>query len=516
MTNAYRCPICKTSDFDVTAVRNLGAGRAPRRKLGNPKGRFLDGEAATMVFIKPRGLDAWLDIKRMLPGPIMKKQWVKVDKKLISAHYAEHAHKPHFSKLVDYYDGRWVLALVVSARYDAVRAVIGSSKPDQLKDGDIRKTILDKYGDSSYGLLEDWTSGVDNGIHASDSVEAADRELELWFGRKPPKQPKFLNMSSHPVEKKNDGGFHPLVGVTIPVDDWNKSVELVVDFYEAMPWLAGWVKGKEPPIIIVGGVSVIVLLAPYVFKAIVGKEPAVQGGNPFSEDDPLPEAQRLYLNKLVEDLRRRRPSLMNPRMNPANLTKLTIEVKNKSQLDKLRAFQKQHTVTQSSGKKGIYFGYDMGPGGKHYPKTMTIFLNELRGTTPKNLMALLKKSKIPYGKEYEIKANPANPSKVNKGKKLYKHMNKKEPDNVTKETVDIGDVWYQVGEGGCWQIGYMSGKETGKAEQKYTHIFNEETKDGDYPKLYATIPDNGKPLLIIKGGTWKIKTDDTNTAWIYD
>ena len=95
-------------------------------------------------------------------------------------------------------------------------------------------------------------------------------------------------------------------------------------------------------------------------------------------------------------------------------------------------------------------------------------------------------------------------------------MNKKEPDNVTKETVDIGDVWYQVGEGGCWQIGYMSGKETGKAEQKYTHIFNEETKDGDYPKLYATIPDNGKPLLIIKGGTWKIKTDDTNTAWIYD
>ena len=119
----------------------------------------------------------------------------------------------------------------------------------------------------------------------------------------------------------------------------------------------------------------------------------------------------------------------------------------------------------------------------------------------------------------EVKNNPrSNPpkNKIEKGKKLYEHMNGKAPEKIEKKKIDMGDVWYQVGEGGCWQIGYMSGKETGKTEQKYTHTFNEETKDGDFPKLYATMPENGKPMLIITGGTWKIRTDDKGVAWIYD
>ena len=105
------------------------------------------------------------------------------------------------------------------------------------------------------------------------------------------------------------------------------------------------------------------------------------------------------------------------------------------------------------------------------------------------------------------RSNPPK-KKIEKGKKLYKHMNGKEPEKIETKKIDIGDVWYQVGEGGCWQIGYMSGKETGQSEQKYTHTFNEETKDGNFPKLYATMPENGKPMLIITGGTWKIRTDD--------
>lgn len=118
------------------------------------------------------------------------------------------------------------------------------------------------------------------------------------------------------------------------------------------------------------------------------------------------------------------------------------------------------------------------------------------------------------------KSNPprSNPpkSKVDKGKELYKHMNGKDPEKTEIKKIDMGDVWYQVGEGGCWEIGYMSGKETGSAAQKYRHTFNEETKNGDFPKLYATIPDKGKPMLIITGGTWKIKTDEDGVAWIYD
>ena len=145
--------------------------------------------------------------------------------------------------------------------------------------------------------------------------------------------------------------------------------------------------------------------------------------------------------------------------------------------------------------------------------------------TPEEVMAMPKKMvshHLRYFLEKEsetIRNNPrSNPpkKKIEKGKKLYKHMNGKEPEKIETKKIDMGDVWYQVGEGGCWQIGYMSGKETGKSEQKYTHTFNEETKDGNFPKLYATMPENGKPMLIITGGTWKIRTDDTGVAWIYD
>jgi len=196
------------------------------------------------------------------------------------------------------------------------------------------------------------------------------------------------------------------------------------------------------------------------------------------------------------------------RSNPANSCKVIIKLKNKTQSDKV------NKVRTELRKRGIEFDSDI-TGGK-YPKVRTWFLDfSLKGGTAKQVIAQLKKAKIPHKVE-QVKSNPANPSKVSKGKELYKHMNGKAVGKQTVEMIDIGDVWYQVGEGGCWSIGYMSGKETNKKDQKYIHNFNEETKDGNTPKLYATMPENGKPLLIIKGGTWKIKTDDTGTAWIYD
>tara|TARA_B100000029_G_scaffold241014_1_gene238207 strand:- start:948 stop:2738 length:1791 start_codon:yes stop_codon:yes gene_type:complete len=121
-----------------------------------------------------------------------------------------------------------------------------------------------------------------------------------------------------------------------------------------------------------------------------------------------------------------------------------------------------------------------------------------------------------FFEQLNVKENPADKKKIERGKKLYKHMNGKAPAKQRVEKIDIGDVWYKVGEGGCWQIGYMSGKETGQENQKYVHTFNEETQDGNFPELYATMPEKGKPMLIIKGGTWKIKTDDQGVAWIYD
>lgn len=104
--------------------------------------------------------------------------------------------------------------------------------------------------------------------------------------------------------------------------------------------------------------------------------------------------------------------------------------------------------------------------------------------------------------------------KVKKAKKKYKKFHGgKEPENVEKATIDIGKVWYSLGP--CWSIGYMSPKETGDDEQKYIHHTNEDSKDGNYPMMYATMPESGEPMIIIKGGSMKIGMRD-GLAWLID
>lgn len=171
-------------------------------------------------------------------------------------------------------------------------------------------------------------------------------------------------------------------------------------------------------------------------------------------------------------------------------------------------------------KKKVYHAFIATPK-KGQKVKLSFEHSDYKWVTPEEVMAMPKKMvshHLMYFLKKEGEAIRSNPpkNKIEKGKKLYEHMNGKAPEKIEKKKIDMGDVWYQVGEGGCWQIGYMSGKETGKSEQKYTHTFNEETKDGNFPKLYATMPENGKPLLIIQGGTWKIRTDDKGVAWIYD
>ena len=169
-------------------------------------------------------------------------------------------------------------------------------------------------------------------------------------------------------------------------------------------------------------------------------------------------------------------------------------------------FVKTNPVKRGKDSKGSF--YKWGKGKKYHYKAGS---ERSRNTARKKAY---EQAKAAYAGGY--RKNPAHPKKVEKGKKLYKHMNGQAPEKINVEKIDIGDVWYKVGEGGCWQIGYMSGKETGQESQKYIHTFNEETQDGNFPELYATMPEKGKPMLIIKGGTWKIRTDDQGVAWIYD
>ncbi len=104
--------------------------------------------------------------------------------------------------------------------------------------------------------------------------------------------------------------------------------------------------------------------------------------------------------------------------------------------------------------------------------------------------------------------------KVKKAKNKYKKFHGgKDPENIEKKMIDVGDVWYSLGP--CWSIGYMSPKETGDDEQKYIHHTNEDSKDGNFPMMYATMPENGQPMIVITGGSMKIGMRD-GLAWLID
>src|SRR5699024_1650364 len=92
-----------------------------------------------------------------------------VPKSHAAEHYAEHTDRPFYGSLMDFITSAPVFAMVVEGE-DAVhiaRHIIGSTNPSEATPGTIR-------GD--FGL----TVGR-NIIHGSDSVESANKEINLWF-----------------------------------------------------------------------------------------------------------------------------------------------------------------------------------------------------------------------------------------------------------------------------------------------------------------------------------------------
>ena len=142
----------------------------------------------TLVILKPLGLQvALVEIMRALKeiGTVVERRLVPVSREQIAAHYAEHSHKEWFGKIIEYYEGQTVLALVLEGP-DAiarVRARLGPSNPRDAASSQLRRLVLEKFQDGQKGwrVIELATSGVDNFVHASDSSESAAREIGLWF-----------------------------------------------------------------------------------------------------------------------------------------------------------------------------------------------------------------------------------------------------------------------------------------------------------------------------------------------
>jgi nucleoside-diphosphate kinase len=130
---------------------------------------------STLVLIKP---DA---VRRSLAGEILARferrgltlrqaKLLVVDRALAEEHYAEHREKPFFGELVDFITSAPTLALVLEGEgaIAVVRSTMGATNPAESAPGTIR-------GDLALSM-------PDNLVHGSDSPEAADREIALWFG----------------------------------------------------------------------------------------------------------------------------------------------------------------------------------------------------------------------------------------------------------------------------------------------------------------------------------------------
>ncbi len=128
----------------------------------------------TLVIIKPDG------VQRALAGKIMARfeerglkvvalKLVQVDRALAEKHYAVHQGKFFYEGLVNYITSSPVVVMVLEGHeaIGAVRKMVGATRPWEAEAGTLR-------GD--YALM-----GLRNLIHASDSVETAASEIDLWF-----------------------------------------------------------------------------------------------------------------------------------------------------------------------------------------------------------------------------------------------------------------------------------------------------------------------------------------------
>lgn len=128
----------------------------------------------TLVLVKPDG------VKRRLVGEIISfyerkgllvsnLEMLIPDRALIENHYEEHKGRPYFEELISYLCEDKVVAMVIEGKHavELVRKINGNKDPLIAESASIR---------GMYSI--DTTKNL---VHASDSSEHAEREIEIWF-----------------------------------------------------------------------------------------------------------------------------------------------------------------------------------------------------------------------------------------------------------------------------------------------------------------------------------------------
>jgi nucleoside-diphosphate kinase len=131
----------------------------------------------SLVLIKPDAMERGLacTILGRLESKGLKLRALKllqVDEELAGKHYAVHKEKPFYKELVDYITSTPIVAAVLSGEnaVEHIRKLMGATDPSKADPGTIRRDF-----------------GLDiqrNSTHASDSVENAEKEINLFFAKK--------------------------------------------------------------------------------------------------------------------------------------------------------------------------------------------------------------------------------------------------------------------------------------------------------------------------------------------
>jgi len=138
----------------------------------------------TLVLVKPDG------VRRALSGEILARfekvglkiigmKMVWIDRNFAKEHYSDHVDKKFYPGLEDLIVEGPVIAAVLEGveAVEVVRKIVGSTEPKIAQPG----TIRGDYAHHSYGLADAKNIAVRNVVHASGSVEEAEKETELWF-----------------------------------------------------------------------------------------------------------------------------------------------------------------------------------------------------------------------------------------------------------------------------------------------------------------------------------------------
>ena len=137
-----------------------------------------DEPGRTLVLVKPDGYE------RGLTGEILRRIEVKgyrlvalkviqADEALLAEHYAEHVGRPFYPALLAFMAEAPVVAAVVEGHrvVEGVRSIMGATDPTTAAPGTIRGDLGRAWADPV----------VRNLVHGSDSPEAAQREIAVWF-----------------------------------------------------------------------------------------------------------------------------------------------------------------------------------------------------------------------------------------------------------------------------------------------------------------------------------------------